>query len=143
MGASRGNDQRARRPGHGGPSVTPDVAAAAKEIVAGDASVRVAARAVDACEQLSQPLARLVGSIGTRVLLARSAALASARFPWLSGTIPVTAPRDAPWAALQAAMEAKDPHTAGEAFAELLSTFVELLERLIGDALVAHLLHEV
>jgi hypothetical protein len=39
-------------------------------------------------------------------------------------------------------MESQEPHTASDAFADLLSTFIELLGRLVGDALVAHLLHE-
>jgi hypothetical protein len=123
--------------------VTPDLAAAARKLVASDSPSRVAADAVQVCEQLSQHLARLVGEIGTRTLLARSAALTSARFPWLAGALPRTASADSPWAALRAAMELQDPHTAVEAFVDLLSTFIELLGRLIGDALVARLLHEV
>jgi hypothetical protein len=57
-----------------------DVAAAARKLVAGESSAHVAARAVHACEQLAQHLARLLGAIGTRVLFARSATLVSARF---------------------------------------------------------------
>jgi hypothetical protein len=123
--------------------VTPDLAAAARELVAGDSPTRVAAGAVHACEQLTRHLARIVGEIGIRTLLARSAALASARFPWLVNTISATAPADAPWASLRTAMELQDPHTAREAFVDLLSTFGELLGRLIGEALVARLLQEV
>ena len=123
------------------PPVTSDLAAAVRQLVAGDSAARVAADAVQACEQLSRHLARIVGEIGVRVLLARSATLTSARFPWLASAIPRTASAD-PWAALRVAMESQDPHAAGEAFADLLATFVELLGRLIGDALVARLLHE-
>jgi hypothetical protein len=122
--------------------LTLDIAAAARKIVTGGSSTHVAASAVQACEQLSQHLARLIGENGVRMLLARSAALASVRFPWLSGAIPRTASADSPWTALSAAMESQDPHTAGEGFVDLLSTFIELLGRLIGDALVERLLHE-
>jgi hypothetical protein len=102
----------------------------------------VAADAVQACEQLSQHLARIIGEIGVRTLLARSAALTSGRFPWLASAIPRTASAGLPWAALRVAMESQDPQTASEAFVDLLATFIELLGRLIGDALVARLLHE-
>ncbi|HET7500338.1 MAG TPA: hypothetical protein VFK02_05020 [Kofleriaceae bacterium] len=113
------------------------------KLVAGDAPDRVAAHAVQECERLSRHLARLLGEIGTRTLLARSAVVTSARYPWLASAIPRTASASSPWAALRAAMEAQDPHTAREAFVDLLTTFIELLGRLIGDALVARLLHEV
>ena len=145
-GSSRGErrrDQQAAPLPGGGPPVTPELRAAAKRLVAGDSAAHVAAGAVRACEQLTSHLARLVGEAGIRTLLARSAALTSARFPWLSSTIPRTAPADSPWAALRAAMELQDPHTASEAFADLLSTFVELLGRMIGEGLVVRLLQEV
>ena len=123
--------------------MTPEFAAAAKTLVAGDSSAHVAAGAVRAYEQLSYHLARLIGELGIRTLLARSVVLASARFPWLASTIPVTVPADDPWSSLRTAMELQAPHTARDAFADLLSTLVGLLERLIGDRLVASLLQEV
>ena len=113
-----------------------------RKLVAADSATHVAADAVQACEQLSHHLARLIGEIGVRTLFARSAALTSARFPWLASAIPRTASADSPWAALRVAMESQDPQTAREAFVDLLATFIELLGRLIGDALVARLLHE-
>ena len=122
--------------------LTLDIAAAARKLVTGGSSTHVTANAVQTCEQLSWHLARLIGEIGVRTLLARSAALTSARFPWLAGAIPRTASADSPWAPLSAAMESQDPRTASEGFVDLLSTFIELLGRLIGDALVGRLLHE-
>jgi len=122
--------------------VTPGFAEAVRKLVAADSATDVAADAVQACEQLSQHLARIIGEIGVRTLLARSAALTSARFPWLADAIPRTASAGSPWAALRLAMESQDPQTASEAFVDLLATFIELLGRLIGDALVARLLHE-
>jgi hypothetical protein len=120
-----------------------DLAGVARKLVAGGAPDRVAAHAVQQCEQLSLHLARLIGEIGTRTLLARSAVVTSARYPWLASAIPRTASADSPWAALRAALESQDPHTASEAFVDLLTTFIELLGRLIGDALVASVLLEV
>jgi len=40
-------------------------------------------------------------------------------------------------------MESQDPETGRAGFVDLLATLVALLERLIGDALVAGLLREV
>jgi hypothetical protein len=122
--------------------VTPELAAAVRKLVAADSTTHVAAEAVQSCEQLSQHLARIIGEIGVRTLLARSATLTSARFPWLASALPRTASAGSPWAALRVAMESQDPQTASDAFADLLATFIELLGRLIGDALVARLLHE-
>lgn len=108
-----------------------------------DAASKMAARAVEAVERLTQHLAQLVGETGVRALLARSVALSSTTFPWLASTISIVRPADVPWASLRAAMEKQDPRTIHEAFGALLSTFVELLARLIGEGLVAHLLHDV
>jgi hypothetical protein len=123
--------------------VTPDLRAAARQLVEGDSSTHVAAGAVRACEQLTYHLARLVGEVGIRTLIARSVALTCVRVPWLANTVPGTAPAESPWASLRTAMELQDPHTASEAFVDLLSTFVELLGRLIGEGLVVRLLQEV
>jgi len=122
--------------------MTSELAAAARNLVAGDSAARVAAESVQACEQLSHHLARVIGEIGIRTLIARSATLTSVRFPWLASAIPKTASADSPWAALRVAMELQEPGTARDAFVDLLTTFIELLGRLIGDALVAQLVHE-
>ena len=122
--------------------MTPELAAAARKLVASELATSVGAGAVHACEQLSEHLARIIGEMGVRTLLSRSATLTSARFPWLASAIPRTAAASSPWAALGAAMESQDPQTASDAFVDLLATFIELLGRLIGDALVARLLQE-
>jgi hypothetical protein len=108
-----------------------------------DAASKVAARAVEAVERLTQHLAELVGETGVRAVLARSVALSAAAFPWLATTIPIIRPPDAAWESLRAAMAKQDPRRIREAFGVLLSTFVGLLGRLIGDGLVAHLLHDI
>jgi hypothetical protein len=122
--------------------------AGARKLLAGtdddDAGpARVATRAVQVLEQLTKHLRQLVGETGIRALLARSVALSSATFPWLAGTIPIIQPADSAWVPLRAAMETQDVHAIREGFALLLSTFFGLLGRLIGEPLMAHLLHDV
>lgn len=115
---------------------------AARTLVAGqpgdvDSSALVAERAAKAFDQLAKHLARLLGDAGVQLLLKRSIAKASAQFAWLSAgasTDPAT---------LQGVMENQDPESITEAFVAVLSAFVGLLERLIGEGLVARLLDEV
>ncbi len=106
------------------------------------APTKVAARAVQAFENLTQHLAELLGEPAVRAVLARSVALSTATFPWLANTIPIFTPAESAWASLRAAMERQDPRTICDGFGVLLSTFVGLLERLIGEELVARLLHD-
>jgi hypothetical protein len=108
-----------------------------------DDASQVAASAVQTLEHLTGHLAQLIGEAGVRALLARSAALASATFPWLAGTIPSVPPPGEPLAALRAAMADQDPRAISDGLGRLLSNFVELFGRLIGERLVAHLLHDV
>jgi hypothetical protein len=61
--------------------VTPGLAAAVRKLVAADAATHVAADAVQACEQLSKHLARIIGEIGVRTLLARSARAGYLTYP--------------------------------------------------------------
>ena len=123
------------------------VVAVAKKLLAGTgddaAPSRVAARAVQAIEQVTSHLAPLVGETGVRAVLARSVALSSATFPWLAGTIPIVRPAESPWASLLVAMERQDTRTISEGFVALLSTFIGLLERLVGERLAARLMHDV
>ena len=131
-------------------SLTPaELANAARTLLLGDppqaaSSARVAARAVDACERLSRHLARLMGEMGSRAIFNRSLLLTRRRFPWMASVLGTAGlpPGESPWAPLRAAMELQDPETAVRGFAELLSTFVELLGRLIGDLFASRLLEE-
>jgi hypothetical protein len=99
--------------------------------------------AVKAFERVTQQLSPLIGEPGVRALLARSAARSCLTFVWLAATIPVTAPTVAPWDALRTAMVQQDPRTLRDGFIELLSTFLELLEKLIGEGLARRLLLDV
>ena len=104
---------------------------------------KLAAHAVHTIEQLTHHLTQLVGETGVRAIFARSAALSSATYPWLARTISIVPPTDAPWGALRVAMEQQDPRAIHDGFVALLSTFIELLGRLIGEGLVQRLLHDV
>lgn len=108
-------------------------------------STRVAARAAEACEQLSRHLARLLGEMGSRALFNRSLVLTRARFPWIASVVGSAGsqPSESPWTPLRLSMELQDPDAVVEAYADFLSTFVQLLGRLIGDQLASHLLQEV
>jgi hypothetical protein len=120
--------------------MTAGLLAAVRKLVATDPASPAAADGVQACEQLSQHLARIIGETGVRTLLVRSTVLTSATFPWLASAIASAASADSQWAALRVAMSHQDPDTASEALVGLLSTFIDLLGRLIGDALLARLL---
>ena len=103
----------------------------------------IALRAETAIEQLMRQLARLVGEVGIRTLFKRSVTLASAQYPWLAATAD-EAPGDvSPERALRIALQSAPPETARRAFAALLTTFVGLLARLIGEPLVRRMLKEV
>ena len=102
---------------------------------------QLAARAVRIVDQLVQHLAPLIGDLGVRTLLARSAAVASVRFPWLAGSIAVQ-PEQPPLAALSAAVAQQEPNAARDGLVHLLATFVALLARLVGEALVGTFLHD-
>jgi hypothetical protein len=104
-------------------------------------STEIAIRATQACEQLVRHLSRLLGGMGSRTLLKRSLYLASASFPWLAPP-EISEDADGVGAALRARLESQSPAVATEAFACLLSTFIDLLARLIGDVLAARVLHE-
>jgi len=99
----------------------------------------VAGLAVQRFEELARYLAQLIGEMGVGALFARSVASARSTYPWLA----VTTSSAPPWVALRGAMERQAPPAIREAFAGLLSTFIELLARLIGDGLVRRLLNDV
>ena len=139
---------RRRRRGRN-PGKTPmnEIGQAARRLLTGqpsegNSSKQVAERAAHACERLAKHLSRLLGETGVHMLLERSVVLASARFPWLrtTGDVEQTENR---CSSLRHAMEQQDPGSITDAFVELLTTFVGLLQRLIGDGLVARLLNEV
>ena len=121
--------------------MTPDFGQTARRLVAGEPgdSSNVAERAAQACERFTTHLARLLGQTGAQLLLRRSVVLASSQFPWLAAAL---TPDDT-LSALRTAMEQQDPDSIAETFVAVLSGFVGLLERLIGEGLVARQLDDV
>ncbi len=124
--------------------MTPAFAQAARQLVTdgpGDESSaeRIAERAAEACEQFARHLARLLGNTGVQLLLKRSIVVASKQFPGLA-TVPGS---QSVSPALRSAMTQLDPESIADAFVAVMSAFVALLERLIGEGLVERLLDEV
>jgi hypothetical protein len=102
---------------------------------------QVAAAAVTICEDLTRGLAGIVGRVGIQTLLDRSLTLTRAVYPWIASA---GASSDASrWAPLHDCLAEQDAATAHEAFTAFLASCVALLGRLIGDALVARLLHDI
>jgi hypothetical protein len=126
--------------------VTLDLAAAARQLLAseGDASATTADRVARACERMTVHLARLVGLTGIQTLFHRSVVLSSAKFPWLVDEAGGRGgPGEDQFEELRERLAPQDPDAAVGAFILVLSTFVGLLGRLIGEELVWRLLHEV
>ena len=126
--------------------MTPDLAAAARQLLAseGGEGAAISDRVARACERLTVHLARLVGLSGIRTLFHRATVLSSAKYPWLVDASGGKAePSEDPFEALRARLEPQDEAAVLDAFVLVLSTFVGLLGRLIGEDLVWRLLHEV
>jgi hypothetical protein len=101
-------------------------------------AAQMAERAERACGALAKHLARLLGDTGVQMLLRRSLVQASTQFPWL-----VTSPHAAGLSSMRTTMEQQTPQMTADAFVAVMSAFVVLLERLIGEGLVDQLLVEV
>lgn len=104
-------------------------------------SEHIAAGTATACDRLSRRLAPLVGDAGIHSLFARSLTLTQAGFPWL-GAVGLTTPF-ASWTQLRLCIEKQPPEVATEASVALVSTFIGMLEKFIGQSLTARLLHDV
>lgn len=102
-----------------------------------ESAARVADRAVGAYLALSRHLERLLGETGIRMLFKRSVVLAAAQFPWLAQV-----PRPENASELQDIFAQQDPAAIADAFVVILSMFVGLLEKLIGEPLVNRLIDE-
>jgi hypothetical protein len=104
-------------------------------------SAQVAAGGVRICEKLSLNLANIVGQVGIRTLLDRSLTLTRAAFPWIANV--GMGSEGSRWAALEVCLVKQDVVTALEGFTSFLASFIALFGRLIGDAMVARLLHDI
>ena len=123
----------------------PEVASAARALLATGYDVSdsrlIAAHAATVCQLLSKHVARLVGDLGMRALFERSLYIASASFDCLRSM--TTDQQDGPYEALRVCLEREAPEAALAAAGHVFTTFIELLERFIGERLVANLLQEV
>lgn len=113
----------------------------ARHLLAGDGdrtSADIADRAARACDRLATHISGLLGRTGVTLLVRRSISLATAQHAWLT---PALVPDD-PVAGLREAMSMQDAESITSAFGLVLSAFVGLLQRLIGEDLVERLLEE-
>ena len=122
-----------------------NVADAARGLLASsydvESSSAVAANAAMVCRQISKHVSRLVGDLGMRAMFERNLYIAGASFECLRAI--VIDKHDGPYEALRVCLERESPDVALAAAQHVLTTFIELLERFIGERLVATLLHEV
>jgi hypothetical protein len=125
--------------------MTPDAAIAAKRLLAAAPdttdSKAIAAHATVICQTFAQHVSRLVGELGVLTLFARTLSLASSAFPCVAKARP--AGTETPYEALRRCLEQEAPDAAMECAIHVFQTFIQLLERFIGPALVTSLLHEV
>jgi hypothetical protein len=122
--------------------VRPDFSDAARALLgeqtSGENAAQVAERAASAYHTLSRHLARLLGETGIRMLFKRSIVLATAQFPWLAGVS-----RAEHESELRDRLAQQDPAVIADAFVVILTIFVGLLEKLIGEPVVNRLIGEV
>jgi hypothetical protein len=122
--------------------VSPDFRDAARVLLgeqpSGESSAQVADRAAAAFHALSTHLERLIGKTGLRMLFKRSIVLSTAQFPWLASV-----PRSENASELRDTFAQQGPAAIADAFVVILSVFVGLLEKLIGEPLVSRLINEV
>lgn len=125
--------------------MTPEAQTAARHLLGaapGERDARaIAAHAAAVCQLFSQHLSRLIGELGVHTLFGRSIALSGATFPCLRNAVPIGT--EDPYQALLRCLELESPDSALELAVHVFQVFVLLLERFIGDGLVARLLHEV
>lgn len=126
--------------------VTRDLTAVARRLLAseGAADALMADRVALACERVTVHLARLVGMTGVHTLFHRSLMLSGSQYPWLvDETGGKSGPGDDPFGSLRTRLLPQSSDAVVDSFVLVLSTFVNLLGRLIGEDLVWRLLHEV
>lgn len=90
-------------------------------------------------QRLHDHLAKLIGVLGFRTMLARSLKLAQARLPRLKG---IEVDPGGMIAGLSEALRARSPAEALEASATLLSHFLDLLAAFVGDDFASDLVRE-
>lgn len=104
----------------------------------------IAERAIRACEVLSNRLAATLGKRGVCTLFKRCAQRSPTWYsPRHTGANPwAAAPDDDPWLWLQVSLEQHDSTTAAANFVFLLSEVIDLLIRLVGEAVMKALVED-
>jgi hypothetical protein len=103
-----------------------------------DASA-VAAHTAATCARVAQYVGRLVGDLGVRTLFERSVYVAGATYPCFRTAAKAATPFDT----IRTCLEQQSAQAAMDGSVHVLSAFIGLLERFIGEGLVTSLLHEV
>lgn len=99
-----------------------------------------AATAAQAWDELSEHFSRLIGPAGVRAIFDRSVVLTRAKYPCLA-MLPMRSP-EPPTPTLRACLETQTPDVALDASVALITTFLQLLGRLVGEGLVRRMLRE-
>jgi hypothetical protein len=123
---------------------SPELQSTARRLIEDAATGRDDAAAITrAAEQVFQRLhdhlAKLIGVLGFRTMLARSLKLAQARLPALKG---IEVDSGGAIVGLSEALAARSPAEALEGSATLLSHFLDLLAAFVGDDFASHLVRE-
>jgi hypothetical protein len=103
-------------------------------------SAELGAAADEIWRQLTGHFAQLIGDAGVQAVIDRSISIARARLPWLAVASDATDPGTR---SLRVAFERQSVADGIEGFGHLITTFIALLGRFIGDALVTRMLSEV
>ena len=103
----------------------------------------MAERATRGFQELGAHLARIVGTNGVLTVLNRAIAVSSTKLAWLEEARVSSPESTTIYVALRTTLERQSPEAIIDAFGLVLSTFVCLLGKLIGDSLVWRLIQEV
>ncbi len=121
-------------------SATPAIQNLARRLIACERAHNPRADAVQACDKLRKPLAKLAGAAGFRTLLARALALAKADEPWLQ-TVQVLA--DGTLDGFAEARRLPGDKPPCEAGTVILARLLGLLVTFIGEPLTMRLVRDV
>jgi hypothetical protein len=90
--------------------------------------------------ELQTHFGNLIGAAGMRALQDRSVSIAAERLPWLA--VPRQGSGVATWS-LRTVFERRPPSEAIAEFSHVMASLITLVGRLIGDAMVGRVLHEI
>ena len=120
-------------------TATPAIRDLARRLIALEPATAPVGEAVQVCEKLRVPLARLAGLAGFRSLMARALALATAEVPWLGS---VRLRDDGSLEGFDEAGDRRDAVASGEAGVEVVAQLLGLLVTFIGESLTLRLVRD-